>query len=100
MNLKQINQADRSTLVLSGQIDVSAAEEMASALAGVLETGARELELDFNEVSFIGSSGIGKLLHFYKEFSARGGSVLVSNLNPDLQALFKAIKLDTFFKLD
>ena len=56
-------------------------------------------KLDFDEVNFIGSSGIGKLLLFYKKFTAKGGKVSIINLNKEISALFKAIKLDKLFNI-
>jgi anti-sigma B factor antagonist len=65
----------------------------------IAENNPKEVCIDFDEVNFIGSSGIGKLLLFYKKFTSKGGKVQILNLNKEIKALFKAIKLDKLFNI-
>ena len=58
-------------LELSGRIDVSGAEKLKNIFNMVLEKEHEKVIVDFKAVSFIGSSGIGKLLFFYKNLSSQ-----------------------------
>jgi anti-sigma B factor antagonist len=99
MNIKVAHEGDKTIVNLSGSIDIPGAENLKKALNQIAEDNPREVIIDFNEVNFIGSSGIGKLLLFYKKFTTKGGRVLITNLNKEISALFKAIKLDKLFNI-
>ncbi len=99
MNIR-VEKGDEKTVVyLSGSIDIPGAEMLKQSLNQILTENTKEVAIDFEEVTFIGSSGIGKLLLFYKNFTAKGCKVKIVNLNKELKALFKAIKLDKLFNL-
>lgn len=99
MNTKVSRENDVTTLQISGSVDIPGAENLKKILNQFLEDGSREVVIDFRETNFIGSSGIGKLLLFYKNFTAKGGSISIINLNEEIVALFKAIKLDKLFNI-
>jgi anti-sigma B factor antagonist len=99
MNIKVANEEHRTTVYLSGSVDIPGAESLKKVLNQIADDNPREVCIDFDEVNFIGSSGIGKLLLFYKKFTSRGGRVSIVNLNKEITALFKAIKLDKLFNI-
>ncbi len=99
MEIHVNREASLTRVELSGSIDVEGAEVLKKSLGQLVGEGPREVEIDFKGVHFIGSSGIGKLLLFYKNFTAQGGKIRILHLNNDLQALFKAIRLDRLFNI-
>ncbi|MCK4761595.1 MAG: STAS domain-containing protein [Candidatus Aminicenantes bacterium] len=99
MNIKETKEGSKIIMFLSGSIDIPGAESLKKALNVVVDGGAKEVVFDFKEVNFIGSSGIGKLLIFYKNFTAKGGQIYIENLNKEIKALFRAIKLDKLFNI-
>ena len=99
MNIKVAKEDDKTTVYLSGSVDIPGAESLKKALNQIADDNPKEVVIDFDEVNFIGSSGIGKLLLFYKKFTAKGGKVSIINLNKEISALFKAIKLDKLFNI-
>lgn len=99
MNIKVAKEEDKTMVYLSGSVDIPGAESLKKALNQIADDNPREVVIDFDEVNFIGSSGIGKLLLFYKKFTAKGGKVSIINLNKEISALFKAIKLDKLFNI-
>jgi anti-sigma B factor antagonist len=99
MNIKVANEGNKTTVFLSGSVDIPGAESLKKALNQISDENPEEVIIDFEEVNFIGSSGIGKLLLFYKKFTSKGGKVSILNLNKEITALFKAIKLDKLFNI-
>ena len=99
MNLKVEKNGAKATVFISGNIDIPGAEDLKKTLAGLTEDNLTDVVIDFTGVTFIGSSGIGKLLLFYKNFTAKGGSLSIINLSDEIIALFKAIKLDKLFNI-
>ena len=99
MNIKVAKEEGKTAVYLSGSVDIPGAESLKKALNQIADDNPKEVVIDFDEVNFIGSSGIGKLLLFYKKFTAKGGKVSIINLNKEISALFKAIKLDKLFNI-
>jgi len=99
MNIKVERDGDKVTVFLSGSVDIPGAESLKKEFNSIIESDPVEVCIDFDEVNFIGSSGIGKLLLFYKKFTSKGGRVSIVNLNKEITALFKAIKLDKLFNI-
>ena len=100
MNIKVIHEEGTTQMLMSGTIDIPSAESLKKSLHAVLETEPKNVVLDFNEVESIGSSGIGALLLSHKEFTSRGITFDVININKEITALFRIIKLDKLFKID
>ena len=99
MNVKLTVEGLKTLMEVSGSVDIPGAEYLKKSLTKVLESDSTENVIDFREVSFIGSSGIGKLLLFYKNFTAKGGKISIINMNKEITMLFKAIKLDKLFNI-
>lgn len=100
MNIKVAAEDERTTVFLSGTIDIAGAESLKTTLGRIGgEEGAKEVLVDFTEVDSIGSSAIGALLLCHKEYSAKGIQFNIININKEIKALFKIIKLDKIFKI-
>ncbi len=99
MDLRLVHEEKKTIVHLSGSIDIAGAERLKKTFHQIVESDVREVVLDFQQVTFIGSSGIGKLLLFYKKFVAKGGKIHIAKLSKEIAALFKAVKLDKLFHL-
>lgn len=53
---------DNGVVRVTGEVDVSNADELRSALSGELEAGAASVSVDLSEVPYIDSTGIGVLV--------------------------------------
>ncbi len=84
---------------ISGNVDTKAAEELRSELARVLQMSPSKVTMDLKMVSAIGSSGIGKILVFFKELNKRQVSFEIKGIQENIYRLFKAIKLDKLFPI-
>jgi len=99
MNIKVTKEGDKATVFLSGNIDIPAAENLKHSMQELFHDELKEVTIDFNEVDSIGSSGIGALLLTHKELIAKNVKFTITNLNKEITALFKIIKLDKLFKI-
>ena len=81
---------DRLRVLLAGEIDHCAAEGMRARIEQQLtDLSIRELWLDFSQVTFMDSSGIGMVIGRYKTMAARGGAVFACGLHPPVDRLFR-----------
>lgn len=70
-------------LRLQGELDQHMAAIIRKKMAGYLMSqSVREIRLDLFELTFMDSSGIGLLIHWYKAVLQRGGSVRLCNVQP------------------
>lgn len=56
-------------------------------------TTCKLILLNFSEVRFIDSSGLGVLLGLYRDLSQRGGQLVVCSMNSAVSTLFDMVKL-------
>ena len=91
--------ANIATLRLSGTIDEKGAELMKQRFRELSLEHIKEITLDFSGVTLIGSAGIGKLLLFYKDVTAHGGTIRLLNLPRDIRDLFLELNLNTLFTM-
>jgi len=99
MNIKITEENEKTNVLLSGTIDIPSAENLKHSLHELIRDDLKEVIIDFDEVDSIGSSGIGALLLTHKEYTSRGIKFSIVNLNKEINALFKIIKLDKLFNI-
>jgi len=98
MDIKISTEKGKTTLYLSSNIDVMGADSLKKSFSEIVKNDSiKEVCLDFKEVGFLGSPGIGKLLMFYKNSTSKEGKIKVVSLKNEIAALFKSIQLDKLF---
>lgn len=87
--LQYDQQGGALTVYLCGEIDHCAAEGLRNEIEmQIVKRNTNRLVLDFSQVSFMDSSGIGMIIGRYKTMHARGGSVEACGLHPPVDRLF------------
>lgn len=99
MDITQRQEGSRIVLDVNGHIDEEGAEILKTHFHRLDLTAVKEVDIDMRRVSHIGSSGIGKLLLFYKHLAVKGGALRVTGLAPHLYDLFIELKLDSLFTI-
>ncbi len=69
-----------------------------AAVAPVMEK-SDTLILDLNEVGFMDSTGLGAMLSCLRSMKAKGGSLRVCSLKPEVQRLFDMVMMDRVFDI-
>ncbi|MGI5967167.1 MAG: STAS domain-containing protein [Anaerotruncus rubiinfantis] len=92
----QIDIADEILIArLIGDIDHHSAKEMRETIdEAVTRAQVRELDLDFKDVTFMDSSGIGLVMGRYKLMQELGGSVHLMNIASHLKKVMVLAGLD------
>ncbi|RLB01055.1 MAG: hypothetical protein DRG37_00930 [Deltaproteobacteria bacterium] len=99
MQVKTSQDNGQVIIKVSGNVDTKAAEELRSELARVLQMTPTKVTMNLKMVPSIGSSGIGKILVFFKELNKRQASFEIKGIQENIHELFKAIKLDKLFPI-
>ncbi|MCB0261836.1 MAG: STAS domain-containing protein [Calditrichia bacterium] len=100
MEFKYGQQNGTLNVSIIGAVDNENAEELKSKFQDLMHKDFDLAIFDFTYVPFITSSGIGKLLIFYKNVVAKGKKMRIKGINENLLELFKSIKLDQLFPIE
>lgn len=75
---------------LKGELDHHTAEQVKARMEQAIESGGcHNIILSLKHLSFMDSSGLGVILGRYKQLSAKGGRLVVCDINQAVQRLFQ-----------
>ncbi len=94
-----VNEAGKIIINVDGIIDEKGAEELKNTFNQLQTAPPPFVVLNMNDVSQLGSSGIGKILLFYKNLAIKNSRLEVIGLSPMLFELFHELKLDSLFSI-
>lgn len=87
--------ADETTVWLTGELDHHAARQLRQQVDLAVErTRPQRLRLDFSDVSFMDSSGIGLIMGRYRLMQLEGGSLSVTGASERLRKVMRMAGLD------
>ena len=88
--VKSRKSGDQLIVYLSGEIDHCSTDRMRGEIETLLEDAKiRRLVLNFENVGFMDSSGVGMIIGRYKTMRERGGTVAACGLKPPVEKLFR-----------
>ena len=99
MDIQVESRANRRIVRIRGKIAFEYCPAFQSRLDSVMNEGVQEIVLDFKEVPFIDSSGIGEILRLFKHMREAGGEVVLMNPNQKLRDLFAMYRFGQFMKI-
>ncbi|MEM9354317.1 MAG: STAS domain-containing protein [Planctomycetota bacterium] len=81
-------------------IDPAAIEELGLELFALIEKdGRKKIVLNFQNVEFLSSAALGKLITFEKKGKKEGSAIILSNIAPEIFQVFSITNLDKLFKI-
>jgi len=82
-------------------MDPAKIEQMGKELLSLVESHpAEELVVNFENVRFFSSAAMNKLIVLEKRVRAKGGTLRLNNLRPEVRDLFSYTKLDSVFTIE
>lgn len=95
MSVKIINEDNKVIALLSGEIDHHNAKSLRQDIDFSLrENQPEELIMDFSEVGFMDSSGIGLVMGRYNLMQEIGGNLVVRNPPPHIKKVMRLSGID------
>ena len=90
-----VDEGESRTLVTAiGEIDASTADSVADAISGALGSGQKRVLLDFAQVTFIDSTGLGMLVGAHRAAEAASARFAVVHPTPPTLKLIRVLGLD------
>jgi anti-sigma B factor antagonist len=71
-----------------GRLDTPASQEVSQSIEPILNDPTGTIVLDCKEMSYISSSGLRIFLTIRKAAAAKGGNVIVKDINNDIRQVF------------
>ena len=84
--------ADTYKIILDGRLDGTTSPELESELKPVLARNPKVIVFNLAKLDFISSIGIRILIETQKNLSARNGSVVLADMQPQIQKVLEIIK--------
>lgn len=91
-----IEQNEKGDILLSGRFDATQEEKAKEVFGEINET----CTVDFTDLSYISSAGLGILLGTQKRLIDSGKGLILKNLNNHIMVVFKYAGFDQFFKIE
>lgn len=99
MDIQVESREDRCIIHIKGKVTFEYCPALQSRLDSVINESVRVVVIDFKEVPFIDSSGVGEVLRLLKRMQENSGEVVLANPNSKLQELFAMYRFDKFMKI-
>ena len=99
MNFEVKEKNERVLATVSGRLDTPSAVAAQQEIVPLLENADKEITLDCSGLEYISSSGLRLLLTIRKEASAKGGNVIVKNINDDIKKVFMMTGFYNLFEI-
>jgi len=88
-----------SLVGLKGRVDLASGAELKEQIKSLFDKEQGLIHMNFAEVEFINSSGLGALVSIMKEVRVRKGRLTLSNLAAYVQEIFEITQLSHIFEL-
>ncbi|HET7839027.1 MAG TPA: STAS domain-containing protein [Rectinemataceae bacterium] len=100
MDIELKQKGEALSIVIDGNIDTDGGHKLGVALQEAMEMdGIKSITFDLSTVRTITSSGIGKLMNFFKFIDSKKGTMAVKGISDSLYKQFMEIHLDRIFPI-
>ncbi|MEH2178376.1 STAS domain-containing protein [Nostoc sp.] len=84
---------------LSGNLNATTSQDFRQKITGILESGAKIVLVDFKDVTFMDSSGLGALVLAFKTLRAADTKLVLCSINEQVRILFELTNMDKVFEI-
>ena len=85
--------------MVSGRLDTPAAVKAQQEIEPLLANADKAITLDCKDLEYISSSGLRLFLTIRKETNAKGGKVIIKNINDDIKKVFMMTGFFNLFEI-
>ena len=99
INKRLIESEDLWSIDLEGDVDINTSSNLKKEINNLLDEKELNIELNFQNLSYIDSTGLGILIGILKRVKKSENSILIKNSRKNVFKLFKITGLDKIFEL-
>lgn len=98
MEIKINIQPSTAEALLNGRLDTAASAQFATDMQPLIDNADKAITLDCAGLEFISSSGLRLFLSLRKQTIAKGGKVIITNMNPEVKQVFAITGFTALFE--
>ncbi|MEH2010425.1 STAS domain-containing protein [Nostoc sp.] len=84
---------------LTGNLNATTSQDFRQNINNILETGAKIVLVDFKDVTFMDSSGLGALVLAFKTLRAADSKLVLCSISEQVRILFELTNMDKVFEI-
>jgi anti-sigma B factor antagonist len=85
--------------LMNGRLDTPAAVQATRDMQPLMDHADKEITLDCTKLDYISSSGLRLFLSLRKEAAAKGGKVVIENINDEIKKVFMMTGFYSLFEI-
>lgn len=99
MDIKITKTGAKTLAVLSGRLDTTNADQFQKDITPLMEDPTPDIELDCTDMEYTSSQGLRLFLMLQKNVSAKGGSMVMTNMKPQVKEVFDITGFSNIIKI-
>ena len=99
MTLEITQKEDQVVAKLIGRLDTAASQQFSIDMQPLMDNADKEITLDCSKLEYISSSGLRLFLSLRKEAAAKGGKVIIENINDEIKKVFMMTGFFNLFEI-
>ena len=99
MDIQVESEGNHRIVHIKGKITFEYCAELQSHFDSMLDETVQQVVIDFKEVPFIDSSGVGEVLRLFRRMQNTKGEVILANPNQKLRDLFSMYRFSQFMTI-
>ncbi len=85
---------------MKGWLDTAEVENIKDSMQPLIDNADKAIVLECKELEYISSSGLRLFLQLRQQVEAKGGTVIIRNLNDDLMSIFELTGFKKLFTIE
>ncbi|CEQ25327.1 STAS domain-containing protein [Paraclostridium sordellii] len=85
---------------IDGELDVAGADKVKEHLNGLIEDKPMDVKIDFTNLEYIDSTGLGALIGVLKRLKVNDKDIYIINARKNVKKIFTITGLDKIFKVE
>jgi anti-sigma B factor antagonist len=98
-SIEQQTNGSTEVFYLKGFLDAHTAPELESAIAGAIAVGQHRIVVNFNDLEYISSAGLGVFMVFIEEVRATGGDIKLTAMKQKVYTVFDLLGFPMLFDI-
>ena len=97
--VNRIDKDDLSILKIGGFLDAHTAPNLEKAIQNLVDDGRHKIIVNFTDLSYISSAGLGVFMGFIEQIRSHGGDIKMSNMTPKIYRVFDLLGFPTLYDI-
>lgn len=99
MKIETEKKGEVTVIAVHGNLDADTVLQFKKAAQKVVDEECWRVVLDFSQLNFIDSMGLGALISLLRRVRTRQGDVKIAGLNPMVRSVFEITRLNRLFEI-